>query len=92
MSFETISLLLDWLEMGALLAILFRLSNTFVPAKAPSSPICLIVEAFISYVQGPIYGHTGSSFGHTDHLGSMISRHFARWARSTAQPARSPAL
>jgi hypothetical protein len=29
MSFETISLLLNWLEMGALLAILFRLSNTF---------------------------------------------------------------
>lgn len=29
MSFETISLLLNWLEMGALLAILFRLSSTF---------------------------------------------------------------
>jgi hypothetical protein len=29
MSFETISLLLNWLEMGALLAILFRLSHTF---------------------------------------------------------------
>ena len=29
MSFETISLLLNWMEMGALLAILFRLSNTF---------------------------------------------------------------
>jgi hypothetical protein len=28
MSFETISLLLNWLEMGALLAILFRLSST----------------------------------------------------------------
>jgi hypothetical protein len=29
MSFETISLLLNWMELGALLAILFRLSNTF---------------------------------------------------------------
>jgi hypothetical protein len=29
MSFETISLLLNWVEMGALLAILFRLSSTF---------------------------------------------------------------
>jgi hypothetical protein len=29
MSFETISLLLNWMEMGALLAILFRLSGTF---------------------------------------------------------------
>ena len=29
MSFETISLLLNWLEMGVLLAILFRLSSTF---------------------------------------------------------------
>jgi len=29
MSLETISLLLNWLEMGALLAILFRLSSTF---------------------------------------------------------------
>jgi hypothetical protein len=29
MSFETTSLLLNWMEMGALLAILFRLSNTF---------------------------------------------------------------
>jgi hypothetical protein len=29
MRFETISLLLNWLEMGALLAILFRLSHTF---------------------------------------------------------------
>jgi hypothetical protein len=29
MSFETTSLLLNWLEMGALLAILFRLSSTF---------------------------------------------------------------
>ena len=29
MSFETISLLLNWIEMGALLAILFRLSSTF---------------------------------------------------------------
>ena len=29
MSFEMISLLLNWLEMGALLAILFRLSSTF---------------------------------------------------------------
>ena len=29
MSFETISLLLHWMEMGVLLAILFRLSNTF---------------------------------------------------------------
>jgi hypothetical protein len=28
MSFETISLLLNWLELGALLAILFRLANT----------------------------------------------------------------
>ena len=28
MSFETISLLLNWLEMGALLAILFRLGST----------------------------------------------------------------
>jgi hypothetical protein len=29
MSFETISLLLSWMELGALLAILFRLSSTF---------------------------------------------------------------
>ena len=29
MTFESISLLLNWLEMGVLLAILFRLSNTF---------------------------------------------------------------
>jgi hypothetical protein len=29
MSYETISLLLQWMEMGALLAILFRLSATF---------------------------------------------------------------
>ena len=29
MSFETISLLLNWMELGALLAILFRLSTTF---------------------------------------------------------------
>jgi hypothetical protein len=29
MSFETISLLLNWMELGALLAILFRLSYTF---------------------------------------------------------------
>jgi hypothetical protein len=29
MSFETISLLLSWLELGALLAILFRLGHTF---------------------------------------------------------------
>jgi len=29
MSFETISLLLNWMEMGALLAILFRLASTF---------------------------------------------------------------
>ena len=29
MSFETISLLLNWMEMGALLAILFRLPSTF---------------------------------------------------------------
>ena len=29
MSFETLSLLLNWMEMGALLAILFRLSSTF---------------------------------------------------------------
>jgi len=29
MSFETISLLLNWMELGALLAILFRLSRTF---------------------------------------------------------------
>ena len=29
MGFETISLLLNWMEMGALLAILFRLSSTF---------------------------------------------------------------
>jgi hypothetical protein len=29
MSFETISLLLNWMQMGALLAILFRLSYTF---------------------------------------------------------------
>jgi hypothetical protein len=29
MSFETISMLLNWMEMGALLAILFRLSSTF---------------------------------------------------------------
>jgi len=28
MSFETVSLLLNWMEMGALLAILFRLSST----------------------------------------------------------------
>jgi hypothetical protein len=29
MSFETISLLLNWSELGALLAILFRLGHTF---------------------------------------------------------------
>jgi hypothetical protein len=29
MSFETISLLLNWMGIGALLAILFRLSSTF---------------------------------------------------------------
>jgi hypothetical protein len=29
MSFETISLLLNWMELGALLAILFRLGRTF---------------------------------------------------------------
>ena len=29
MSFETVSLLLNWLEMGTLLAILFRLAHTF---------------------------------------------------------------
>ena len=29
MSFETINLLLNWMEMGVLLAILFRLSSTF---------------------------------------------------------------
>jgi hypothetical protein len=29
MSFETMSLPLNWMEMGALLAILFRLSSTF---------------------------------------------------------------
>ena len=29
MSFETTNLLLNWLEMGVLLAILFRLSSTF---------------------------------------------------------------
>ena len=29
MSFETVSLLLGWMEMGLLLAILFRLSSTF---------------------------------------------------------------
>ena len=29
MSFETVSLLLNWLEMRALLAILFRLGHTF---------------------------------------------------------------
>ena len=29
MSFETVSLLLNWLQMGALLAILFRLARTF---------------------------------------------------------------
>ena len=29
MNFETISLLLNWSEMGALLAILFRLGHTF---------------------------------------------------------------
>jgi len=29
MSFETVSLLLNWMELGALLAILFRLSSTF---------------------------------------------------------------
>ena len=29
MSFETISLLLNWMQMGVLLAILFRLSYTF---------------------------------------------------------------
>ena len=29
MSFETISLLLSWMEIGVLLAILFRLSYTF---------------------------------------------------------------
>jgi hypothetical protein len=29
MTFETLTLLLNWLEMGVLLAILFRLSSTF---------------------------------------------------------------
>jgi hypothetical protein len=29
MRFETVSLLLNWLQMGALLAILFRLARTF---------------------------------------------------------------
>ena len=29
MSFETVSLLMNWFEMGALLAILFRLARTF---------------------------------------------------------------
>jgi hypothetical protein len=29
MTFETTNLLLNWMEMGALLAILFRLSSTF---------------------------------------------------------------
>jgi hypothetical protein len=29
MSFETVSLLLNWMQMGALLAILFRLGRTF---------------------------------------------------------------
>ena len=29
MNFETVSLLLNWVELGALLAILFRLSRTF---------------------------------------------------------------
>jgi hypothetical protein len=29
MSFETVSLLLNWLQMGVLLAILFRLAHTF---------------------------------------------------------------
>jgi hypothetical protein len=29
MSFQTISLLLNWMELGVLLAILFRLSYTF---------------------------------------------------------------
>jgi hypothetical protein len=29
MTFETISLLLNWVELGALIAILFRLSSTF---------------------------------------------------------------
>jgi hypothetical protein len=29
MSFETVSLMLNWLQMGALLAILFRLGHTF---------------------------------------------------------------
>jgi hypothetical protein len=29
MSFETVSLLMSWMEMGLLLAILFRLSSTF---------------------------------------------------------------
>ena len=29
MSFETVSLLLNWLQMGALLAIVFRLGHTF---------------------------------------------------------------
>lgn len=29
MSFETISLLLNWAELGVLIAILFRLSSTF---------------------------------------------------------------
>ena len=29
MSFETTSLLLNWVQLGALLAILFRLSHTF---------------------------------------------------------------
>jgi hypothetical protein len=31
MTFETTNLLLNWMEMGALLAILFRLSSTFDP-------------------------------------------------------------
>jgi hypothetical protein len=29
LSFETISLLLNWVELGAVIAILFRLSSTF---------------------------------------------------------------
>jgi hypothetical protein len=29
MNFETVSLLLNWLQMGALLAILFRLASTY---------------------------------------------------------------
>ena len=29
MSFETISLMLNWLQLGALLAIMFRLAHTF---------------------------------------------------------------